>query len=70
MNFKATMGICRKIDSEEKIVIMPQETDLLEENQLVIIICSEEFFKISRNFKNQLEFMESIKCAIDSKKDD
>jgi len=67
---KPFMGICRKIDSEEKIAIIPQETDLLEENQLVIIISSEEFYKISGNFKNQLEFMESIKCDIDSKKDD
>lgn len=68
MNFKATMGICRKIDSEEKMVIVPQETDSLDENQLVIVISSEEFIKIAENFKDRLDFMESVKKEIKAEK--
>ena len=68
MDFKATMGICRKVDSEEKIVIVPQEADILEENQLVVIINSEEFIKLLDNFKDRFEFMETIKKDISSEK--
>lgn len=66
MNFKATMGICRQIDSEEKMVIVPQEIDSLEENQLVVVISSEEFIKIAENFKDRFEFIESVKNDINS----
>jgi hypothetical protein len=68
MNFKATMGICRKIDSEEKMVIVPQETDSLEENQLVVVISSEEFIKIAENFKDSFDLMESVKKEIKAEK--
>lgn len=68
MDFKATMGICRKVDSEEKIVIVPQEADILEENQLVVVINSEEFIKLLDNFKDKFEFMETIKNDISSEK--
>ena len=68
MDFKATMGICRKVDSEEKIVIVPQEADILEENQLVVVINSEEFIKLLDNFKDRFEFMETIKKDISSEK--
>ncbi len=68
MIFKATMGICRKIDSEEKMVIIPQEMDALEENQLVVVISSEEFIKIAENFKDGFDFMESVKKEIKAEK--
>jgi hypothetical protein len=68
MNFKATMGICRKIDSEEKMVIVPQETDSLEENQLVVVISSEEFIKIAENFKDSFDLMETVKKEIKAEK--
>lgn len=69
MDFKATMGICRKVDSEEKMVIIPQETNLLEENQLVMIISSEEFIKLAENFKDKFDFVEKIKKDICSPTD-
>lgn len=62
------MGICRKIDSEEKMVIVPQETGSLEENQLVVVISSEEFIKIAENFKDRFDFMESVKKEIKAEK--
>ncbi|MDO9045886.1 MAG: hypothetical protein Q7U35_11405 [Methanobacteriaceae archaeon] len=68
MDFKATMGICRKVDSEEKILIVPQEADILEENELVVIINSKEFIKLLNNFKYRFEFMETIKKDISSEK--
>ncbi|PKL67209.1 MAG: hypothetical protein CVV28_07345 [Methanobacteriales archaeon HGW-Methanobacteriales-1] len=68
MDFKATMGICRKVNSEEKIVIVPQEADILEENELVVIINSTEFVKLLDNFKDRFEFMETIKKDISSEK--
>jgi S-adenosylmethionine hydrolase len=68
MNFKATMGICRKIDSEEKMVIVPQETGSLEENQLVVVISSEEFIKIAENFKDSFDLMETVKKEIKAEK--
>ncbi|HSO26105.1 MAG TPA: hypothetical protein VLR54_05750 [Methanobacteriaceae archaeon] len=68
MNFKATMGICRKIESEDKMVIVPQEIDALSENQLVVVISSEEFIKITENFKDRFEFMESVKNEIETEK--
>jgi hypothetical protein len=68
MNFKATMGICRNINSEEKMVVVPQEMDLLEENQLVVIISSEDFIKLAENFKEGFEFLETIKSDISSEK--
>ncbi|MDO8869314.1 MAG: hypothetical protein Q7V10_01045 [Methanobacteriaceae archaeon] len=68
MDFKATMGICRKVDSEKKIVIVPQEADILEENELVVVINSEEFIKLLDNFKDKFDFMETIKKDISSEK--
>ncbi len=68
MNFKATMGICRKIESEDKMVIVPQEIDALSENQLVVVISSEEFIKITENFKDRFEFMKSVKNEIEAEK--
>lgn len=62
------MGICRKVNSEEKIVIVPQEADILEENELVVIINSTEFVKLLDNFKDRFEFMETIKKDISSEK--
>lgn len=62
------MGICRKIDSEEKMVIVPQETGSLEENQLVVVISSEEFIKIAENFKDSFDLMESVKKEIKAEK--
>lgn len=62
------MGICRKIDSEEKMVIVPQETSSLKENQLVVVISSEEFIKIAENFKDRFDFMESVKKEIKAEK--
>jgi hypothetical protein len=67
MDFKATMGICRKVDSEEKIVIVPQEADILEENELVVVINSKEFMKLL-DIKDRCDFMETIKKDISSEK--
>jgi hypothetical protein len=67
MDFKATMGICRKVDSEEKIVIVPQEADIFEENELVVVINSKEFMKLL-DIKDRCDFMETIKKDISSEK--
>ncbi len=68
MDFKATMGICRKVGSEEKIVIVPQEADILKENELVVVINSKEIINLLDNFKDRFEFMETIKKDISSEK--
>ena len=60
MDLKATIGMCRKVDYEEKMIIVPQNSDILEDNQIVMIISAEEFIKLANNAQDVIKFVETV----------
>lgn len=60
MDLKATIGVCKNVDYEEKKVIIPKDPDMLEDNQIVLIISAEEFIKLADNTKDLLKYVETV----------
>ena len=43
MNLKSSVGICSKIQGTDgKIVIIPQDADMFEENQTVVLVAASD----------------------------
>jgi hypothetical protein len=60
MNLKATMGVCRKGEYPEKMVVIPQDPDMLEDNQIVLIVSAEEFIKLADNTKDLAKYIKTV----------
>ncbi|MCC7558034.1 MAG: hypothetical protein KO217_05005 [Methanobacteriaceae archaeon] len=61
MKFNASIGVCRRVEDSKEVVIIPKEPDLYENNDLVIVIKSEDFFKISDDMSKLIKFIEDVK---------
>jgi hypothetical protein len=64
MDFKASLGVCRDCqdkEGEEKLVVIPQDPELFDKNELVVIISAEKFRELSHDLTKLIEFMESAK---------
>jgi len=61
MEIKSTVGICTKLnDKDDKLVVIPQDGDMFEENQVVILLSATEF----ENFSEEVtSFINMIKSA-------
>ena len=51
MDLKSSIGVCSKIeDSEGRMIVIPQDADMFEENQVVVLITAKDF----ENFTNEV----------------
>jgi hypothetical protein len=64
MEINSTVGICTKIqDSEGKLVVVPQDVDMFEENQVVILLSAKEFESFSDEIKSFINFVKSAQSV-------
>ena len=61
MNLKTSVGICTKVQGNEKLVILPQDPDIFEENQAVVIIGGIDFENFADDMSALIKFVESAK---------
>lgn len=66
MNLRAVLGVIRKCGDyrgkySNKKVIIPQNPELFDENELVIIIKAEDFQEISNDLKGLIKVMDSAR---------
>ncbi|MCE7697462.1 MAG: hypothetical protein K8E24_000895 [Methanobacterium paludis] len=62
MNLKASVGICRKTDNnEDKLVILPKDPEMFDNNEFVVIIGADEFLNFADGINGIIKFMESVK---------
>ncbi len=51
MDLKSSIGICSKVEnSDGRMVIIPQDADMFEENQVVVLITATDF----ENFTDEI----------------
>ena len=66
MEIKSTVGICTKLnDKDDKLVIIPQDGDIFEENQVVILLSATEFENFSEEVKSFINMIKSAQAVTD-----
>lgn len=65
MKFNASIGVCRRLENNKEMVVIPKEPDLYEDNDLVLLINSKDFFKLSEDISMLIKFIEDIKNVED-----
>jgi hypothetical protein len=60
MDLKATLGVCRKVEYQEKMVIIPKDPEMLEDDQIVLIVSAEEFIKLADDTQNLAKYIRTI----------
>jgi hypothetical protein len=64
MEINSTVGICTKIQSSDgKLVVVPQDEDMFEENQVVILLSANEFESFSDEIKSFINFVKSAQSV-------
>ena len=64
MEINSTVGICTKIQgSDGKLVVVPQDEDMFEENQVVILLSANEFESFSDEIKSFINFVKSAQSV-------
>jgi hypothetical protein len=60
MNLKSSVGICSKIQgSDGKLIIIPQDADMFEENQVVVLVAASDFENFTDEMKALIKFVQS-----------
>jgi hypothetical protein len=64
MNLKSSVGICSKIQgSDGNIVIIPQDADMFEENQAVVLVAASDFENFTDEMKALIKFVHSAQTV-------
>ncbi len=64
MEIKSTVGICTKLhDKEDKLVVIPQDGEMFEENQVVILFSATEFENFSDEIKSFINMVKSAQTV-------
>lgn len=64
MNLKSSVGICSKIQgSDGNIVIIPQDADMFEENQAVVLVAASDFENFTDEMKALIKFVQSAQTV-------
>ena len=64
MNLKSSVGICSKIQgSDGNIVIIPQDADMFEENQAVVLVAASDFENFTDEMKVLIKFVQSAQTV-------
>jgi hypothetical protein len=60
MDIKANVGICTKFHGKEsKMVVIPQDEEMFEENQVVILLSAEDIEGVYDEIKSLINFIKS-----------
>ena len=66
MNLKSSVGICSKIQGADgKIVIIPQDADMFEENQTVVLVASSDFENFTDEMNALIKFVHSAQTVLE-----
>ncbi len=64
MDLKSSVGICSKIQgSDGKIVIIPHDADLFEENQTVVLVAAKDFENFTDEMNALIKFVQSAQTV-------
>ena len=60
MDLKSSIGICSKVKgSDGKMVVIPQDADMFEENQVVVLITANEFENFTDEINSLIKLVKS-----------
>ena len=60
MDLKSSVGICAKVQSvDDKLVIIPQDSDKFKENQVVVLIAASDFENFADEMNALIKFVKS-----------
>ncbi len=51
MDIKSSVGICSKLQDSGKLVVIPQCSDMFEENQIVVLLAAKDFESFTDEIK-------------------
>ncbi|MTK63487.1 MAG: hypothetical protein F8N15_02860 [Methanobacterium sp.] len=65
MEIKATVGVCTKLknNNEDRMVVVPNDGEMFEENQMVLVISAEEFENLSCELKSMINMVEGAQAV-------
>jgi len=66
MELKSSIGICSKVkDSDGRMVVIPQDVDMFEENQVVVLITANDFENFTDEINSLIKLVKSAQTYSD-----
>jgi len=66
MDLKSSIGICSKFeDADGKIVVIPQDSDMFEENQVVVLITANDLVNFTNEINTLVKLVESAQTSLE-----
>ena len=66
MNLKSSIGICSKVkDSDGRMVVIPQDADMFEENQVVVLITANDFEDLTYEINALIKLVKSAQTHLE-----
>lgn len=64
MDLKTGVGICAKMEeADDKLVIIPQDADMFDENQVVVLIAASDFENFTDEVNALIKFIKSAQTV-------
>ena len=64
MDLKSTIGICSKVKSADgKLVVIPQDADIFEENQVVVLIIANDLVDFTNEINTLIKLVKSAQIS-------
>ncbi len=61
IDLKTSVGICTKVKGDGELVIIPQDPDMFDENQVVVIIAGSDFENFTDDMHALIKLVETAK---------
>ena len=61
VDLKTSVGICANVEGDDKVVIIPQDPDMFDENQVVVIIAGSDFENFTEDMHALIKLVETAK---------
>ena len=66
MDLKSSIGICSKVkDSDGRMVVIPQDADMFEENQVVVLITANDFEDLTYEINALIKLVKSAQTHLE-----
>lgn len=66
MDLKSSIGICSKVkDSDGRMVVIPQDADMFEENQVVVLITANDFEDLTDEINALIKLVKSAQIYLE-----
>ncbi|UTB33758.1 MAG: hypothetical protein NKF70_05995 [Methanobacterium sp. ERen5] len=65
MEIKVTVGVCTKLknSNEDQLVVVPEDGEMFEENQVVLVISASEFENLSNELKTMINMVKGAQAV-------